>query len=490
MSLKKSELVEKNRYELTFDVDKATFDAAVDKAFRVNAAKITIPGFRKGKAPRAIIEKMYGNGAFYEDAINEIIPDAYETAVKESALEIVGRPEFDVDTIDENGVTLKAKVFVKPDVKIEGYKGLEATRNVTPVTDDDIKAELDRVVERNARMLDVTDRAAALGDTANIDFEGFADGVAFDGGKAEGFSIVLGSGQFIPGFEDQIVSHNVGDKFDVNVTFPEDYSAKELAGKPAVFKVKLNSLKLKELPALDDEFARDVSEFDTLDEYKADIKAKLEEKNAKNADADVDNQLIDALIGKLEADIPECMIDAEVENFVRDYDNRLRMQGMDLKTYFKYTGLDLESLRMQFRPQAENQVKMRLALEKIAALENIEVTDEDIDSEYQNIANAYGMTVEEVKKAAPADAIAEDMKVKKAVDFIKANAVISDKAKKASKPRKKKTDDAEAAASSDAPAAEEKPAKKTATKKAADDKPVAKKPAAKKTTAKKDTTEA
>lgn len=459
MSLTKSELLENKQYELTFGVDKAAFDAAVDKAYHKNVGKISIPGFRRGKAPRAIIEKMYGKGAFYDDAINDLLPEAFEAALKEFDKTVVGRPEFDVETIDENGVVFKAKVYVKPEVKIDGYKGLKLNRVVAPVKDEDIEDELKRVQERNARMTDITDRAAALGDTSNIDFEGFIDGKPFEGGKGEGFSLVLGSGQFIPGFEEQIVGHAIGDKFDVNVTFPADYSAEEFQGKAATFKCKLNGLKLKELPAIDDELARDVSEFDTLDAYKADIKKGLEEKNAQAADNEVDSQLLQALVDKLEADIPECMFETEVDNIVRDYDNRFRMQGMDLETYFKYTGLTMESLRMQARPQAENQVKTRLALEKISELEKIEVSEEDINAEYESIAKAYNMKLEDVKAAAPADAIAEDMKVKKAVDFVKANATISDK-----KPAAKKASTKAQAPKEEASDAE-KPAKKTTAKK-------------------------
>ena len=427
MSLKKSELIEKNLYELTFDVDRATFDAAVDKAYRRSAKNINIPGFRRGKAPRSIIEKMYGKGVFYEDAINDIIPAAYTEAAKESALEIVSQPEFDVETIDDNGVVLKAKVYVKPEVKIENYLGIEATRTLAPTTDADVDAEIEKVRARNSRMIDVTDRTAQLDDIANIDYEGSVDGVPFDGGKAEGHDLKLGSGQFIPGFEDQIVSHAIGDEFDVNVTFPTEYHAEELAGKAAVFKVKLNALKVNELPALDDEFVRDVSEFDTLDEYKADIKAKLEEKNAKMADNAVEDQLLEALMNKLEADIPEAMFETETENFVRDYDNRLRMQGLDLATYFKYTGMNLDMMRQQLRPQAEKQVKTRLALEKIAELENIAVSEEEVEAEYGRIAEAYGMEIEKVKETVDADSIAADMKVKKAMDLVKEKAVIKTK---------------------------------------------------------------
>ena len=428
MSLKKSELIEKNLYELTFDVDRATFEAAIEKAYRRSAKNINIPGFRRGKAPRSIIEKMYGKGVFYEDAINDIIPAAYTEAAKESALEIVSQPEFDVETIDDNGVVLKAKVYVKPEVKIENYLGIEATRTLVPTTDADVDAEIEKVRARNSRMIDVTDRAAQLDDIANIDYEGSVDGVPFDGGKAEGHDLKLGSGQFIPGFEDQIVSHAIGDEFDVNVTFPTEYHAEELAGKAAVFKVKLNALKVNELPELDDEFVRDVSEFDTLDEYKADIKAKLEEKNAKMADNAVEDQILEALMNKLEAEIPEAMFETETENFVRDYDNRLRMQGLDLATYFKYTGMNLDMMRQQLRPQAEKQVKTRLALEKVAELENIVVSEEEVEAEYARIAEAYGMEIDKVKETVDSDSIAADMKVKKAVDLVKEKAVVTDAA--------------------------------------------------------------
>ncbi len=431
MSLKKSELTDKNLYELTFDVDKATFDAAIDRVYKRMVKKIAIPGFRKGKAPKSIVEKMYGKGVFYEDAINDVLPAAYADAAKESGLEIVSQPEFDVDTIDDNGVVFKAKVYVKPEVSIKDYAGIAAERTVVEVTDQDVDAEIAKVQSRNSRMVDITDRAAQNDDIVNIDFEGFVDGVAFDGGKAEGHELKLGSGQFIPGFEEQIVSHNIGDEFDVNVTFPTEYHAEALAGKEAVFKVKLNGIKFNELPALDDDFVRDVSEFDTLDEYKADIKAKLTEKATKEADNAVEDALLNALIEKLEADIPEAMFAAETENYVRDYDNRLRMQGMDLSLYFQYTGLDLDKLREQLRPQAEKQVKVRLALEKIAALENLAVADEEIEEEYKRIAEAYNMEIDRVKGMVETDSLKADLLVKKASDFVKEKAVITDVAPKA-----------------------------------------------------------
>lgn len=427
MSLKKSELIEKNRYELQFSVDKATFDAAVSAVYRKQVKSITIPGFRKGKAPRSVIEKMYGTGVFYEDAINDLIPGAYTEAAAESALEIVGQPEFDVVSIDDEGLLLSAKVYVKPDVEIKDYFGIEVKKDVAPVTDEEVDKEIETVRERNSREIDVTDRAAEMGDTTVIDFEGFCDGVAFEGGKGTDYALKLGSGSFIPGFEEQIVGKSIDEEFDVNVTFPEEYHAAELAGKPAVFKVKIHAITHVELPALDDDFAKDVSEFDTFDEYKTDLRAKIEKRHETAAENAVEDKLVEALIEKLEADIPEAMYVAETENYVRDYDTRLRSQGLDLNTYFKYTGMNLDSLREQMRPQAERQVKARLALEKIAALENVEATEEDINGEYEKISSAYGVELDQVKASIDASAIAEDMKVKKALDLVKEKAVLKAK---------------------------------------------------------------
>ena len=425
MSLTKSEVIEKNRYELQFSVDKETFEAAVQAVYRKQVKSITIPGFRKGKAPRSIIEKMYGKGVFYEDAINDLIPGAYTEAAKESALEIVGQPEFDVVSIDDNGLVLSAKVFVKPEVEIKDYAGIEVEKEVSAVTDEEVDKEIEMIRERNSREIDVTDRAAELGDTTVIDFEGFCDGVAFDGGKGTDYALKLGSGSFIPGFEEQIVGKSIDEEFDVNVTFPEEYHAAELAGKPAVFKVKIHAITRVELPELDDDFAKDVSEFDTFAEYKADVKAKIEKRHETAAEHSVEDKLVEALIEKLEAEIPEAMYEAETENYVRDYDTRLRSQGLDLKTYFKYTGMNLDSLREQMRPQAERQVKARLALEKIAALENLEASEEDVNAEYEKIASAYGMELDQVKATIDSSAIAEDMKVQKALDFVKEKAVVT-----------------------------------------------------------------
>jgi len=426
MALKSKEIIAANQQKITFDVDQADFEAAINKVYKKAVKNINIPGFRKGKAPRAIVEKMYGKGVFYEDAINEILPVVYPEVIKEVEETIVSRPEFDIESIDENGVVLSATFFTKPEVEINDYFGLEIERPVSHATDEEVEEELKRVQMRNSRMLDITDRAAQNEDLVTIDFEGFVDGVPFDGGKAEGHQLKLGSGQFIPGFEEQIIGKNIGDEFDVNVTFPEDYHAENLKGAAAVFKCKLHAIKFNELPVLDDDFAKDVSEFDTLDEYKADIRVKKEEEHQKHADGHVDEAIMTALMEKLEADIPECMYENETENFVRDYDNRLRMNGLDLQTYFKYTGMDLDGLRAQMRPDAEKQVKTRLALEKIAVKEAVAVSEEEIEEEYKRLAEVYGMEADKVKEAVEADAIAEDLKVKKAIELVREKAVITE----------------------------------------------------------------
>ncbi len=423
MSLIKKELTEKSGFVMEFSVDKQTYDKAEMAAYKKQVKNMNIPGFRKGKAPKHIIETYYGKGVFFEDAINACIPEAFEAAVKEAGLDIVGSPKFDLVSNDGD-IVLKAEGFVKPEVSIEGYRGIEVEKKLEAVTDEAVEAEVNRALERNARSVDVTDRAAEMGDIANIDYEGSVDGVPFDGGKAEGHDLKLGSGAFIPGFEEQIVGKAIGEEFDVNVTFPEEYHAKELAGKAAVFKTKLNALKFEELPLADDEFAKDVSEFDTIAEYKADIKSKMEKRNEEAAEREIENALAEALMEKLVAEIPEPMFEAETENFVRDYDTRLRQSGLDLKTYFKYTGLTLDALREQMRPQAERQVKVRLALEKIAALENLTVTDERIDEEYGKIGEAYNVPKDEVAKMIAKEDITADLLVGEAMKLVKDAAVI------------------------------------------------------------------
>ena len=424
MSLIKNELTEKSGFKMEFSVSSDVYAKAELAAYKKMVKNINVPGFRKGKAPKAIIEKMYGKGVFFEEAINACIPEAFAEAVKEAGIEVVGNPTFDLVSNDGD-VVLSAVGFVKPEVTIEGYKGITAPRKVAEVTEDAVNAEVDSARQRLAREVEVTDRAAAMGDIANINFEGFVDGVAFEGGKGENHDLKLGSGAFIPGFEEQIVGKAIGEEFDVNVTFPEQYGAKELAGKAATFKTKLNSLKVEELPEADDDFAKDVSEFDTLDEYKADIKAKLAKKNEDAADREFENALVDALLEKLVAEIPEPMFAAETENFLRDYDNRLRMQGLDLSQYTKYTGMTLDALRAQFRPNAEKQVKLRLALEKIAVLEQLTVSDEEVEAEYTRISEAYNVPVDQVKGMVAVEDIKADMLVANAMKFVKDNAVVA-----------------------------------------------------------------
>lgn len=444
MSLKNVNKPETNVVEIEFTSDKAAFDAACDKAYKKNVGSISVPGFRKGKAPKHIIEKMYGKGVFYDEALNEIVNPAFTDAIKDQDFKMVSQPEFDVVSIDDDGVTFKAKFYVKPEVEITDYIGIPVTKTVREASDEDADKEIADTQKRNSRQVEVTDRAAQDGDIVVIDFDGYVDDKPFEGGKAEKYNLTLGSGQFIPGFEEQIVGKNIGDEFDVNVTFPAEYHAAELAGKPAVFKIKLHEIKFNELPALDDEFAKDVSEFDTFAEYKTDVKAKIQDRYNKQADGEVEEQLINALIEKLKAEIPEPMYVAETENFVRDFDGRLRMQGLDLKTYFKYTGLDLDALRKQMRPQAERQVKTRLALEKIVELEGIKPTDEEIAAEYDRIAKAYNMELDKVKEMVDEAAIAEDVAVKKAVDLVKEKAVVTEKAYEEPKTEETKAEDAEA----------------------------------------------
>ena len=428
MKLVKSESLEKSMHELQFAIDAETFKAAIDKAFKREGKKYTVPGFRKGHAPRSVIEKMYGADIFHYDAINDLFPDAFEAAVKEAGIEIVGRPEADVVSESlEEGVVLKAVVPVKPEIKLGNYVGLTADKLVHTVKDEEVDAEIKRMQDRNARII-TREGKAENGDTANIDFEGFVDGVAFEGGKAEKYDLVLGSNSFIPGFEEQVVGHEAGEEFDVNVTFPEQYQAEELAGKPAVFKIKLHEVKMKELPALDDEFAKDVSEYDTLDELKASIRKNMEERNDQQASMAVEDNLVNQVIDTIEGDIPEAMYESRMDDMVRDFEYRLAQQGLKLDMYLQYLGQTVETFRASFKEQAEKQVKIRLALEKIAELENITASDEDFEAEMSRIAEAYQMEVEKVKDLVIADEVKKDLAVNKAIDFIKEKAVITEKA--------------------------------------------------------------
>ncbi len=426
MSLKSSNQVDTNRCELVITVAADEFENAIEKVFKRESKKITLPGFRKGKAPRAFIEKYYGEQVFYEDAINMVYPSALEEAVKEAGIRMIeDRVDFDLlESGKGKDLVFKVVVTTYPEVSIEGYRGIEVTKKSAEVTDDDVDAELARVQDRNSRMVTVEDRAAESGDTVEIDFEGFVDGEAFEGGKAENFNLELGSGQFIPGFEDQIVGHNTGDEFDVNVTFPEDYHVAELKAKPAVFKIKLHEIKAKELPEIDDDFIKDISEFDTVADYRADVKSKLETSREKQAADDVDNQLINALIEKLQGEIPEAMYQNRITQDIREFDYRLHSQGLDLRTYIQYTGMNEAALRASFKPQAERQVKLRLALEKIAELDGIVPTEEEIEAEYSKLAEAYKMEVEQVKNIIPTEDLSKDIAVEKAMGIVRDNAVV------------------------------------------------------------------
>ena len=426
MNLVKSEKLEKSMHELQFSVDAESFKAAIDKAYKREGKKYTVPGFRKGHAPRAVIEKMYGADIFHYDAINDLFPEAYEAAVVESGIQPVGRPEVDVVSESlEDGVVLKVVVAVKPEIKVGNYTGLKATKKDNTVDDADVEAELVRMQNRNGRII-TREGKAENGDTVDMDFEGFVDGVAFEGGKAEHYSLVLGSGSFIPGFEDQLIGHEAGEEFDVNVTFPEEYQAKELAGKPAVFKIKLHEVKTKELPALDDEFAKDVSEYDTLDELKASIRKGMEEQNEKQAALAVENDLVDQVIATIEGDIPDAMYEARMDEAVRDFEYRLAQQGLKLDMYLQYMGQTLESFRASFKEQAEKQVKIRLALEAVAAAEQIVASDEDLENELQRIADSYKMELAKVKELVNADEVKKDLAVNKAIDFIRDHAEITE----------------------------------------------------------------
>ena len=423
MSLKNVTSPEKNISVLELHIDKAAFDDAVTKAYKKNVGKMNVPGFRKGKAPKSIIEKMYGAAVFYDDALDMLLPDLYASAVEEAKLEVVSRPEIDIVSIDENGVELTAKVYTKPVATVSKYKGLEAAKETVRVNKSEIEEEIELVRKRNGRQITLEDQPAADGDETVIDFEGFLDGVAFEGGKGEKFPLKLGSGSFIPGFEEQLVGHKAGESFDITVTFPEDYGAKELAGKEAVFKIVLHEVKRTELPEVDAEFVNDVSEFNTLDEYKADVKAKITERKQKTAEHAFEEALIDELLANTDVDVPAPMIDSEVDAQVRDYDYRLQMQGGSLDMYFQYTGMNMDKLRESFRPGAERQLRTRLALEAVVKAEAIEATEEELEEEYKKIASGYNVELEKVKESIPVAGITEDVVMRKAVELIKANAV-------------------------------------------------------------------
>ncbi len=422
MILKSVEKPETNKAKLVISVEKNEFEPAIEKSYRKNAGKFNVQGFRKGKAPRRIIERIYGESAFYEDAINIAFPDVYSAAIKEAGISPVDQPDLELNEINSEGFTFTATVTTRPEVKLSQYKELSAEMPKVEVSDEDVEKELENRRHRCAR-LEKVDRPAKKGDTIVIDFEGFVDGNAFDGGKGEQHSLKLGSGQFIPGFEDQLEGVSAGEEREVKVTFPAEYHANELAGKESVFKVKVHDVKEELLPELDDELAKDISEFETLDALRADIRTKLETARKNNAEEAFEENLIDKLIANMTAEIPECMIEHQLDHIAEDFDYRLRAQGMTLEAYLKMSQMDMESFRKTFRDRAERQVKSSLALEEITKLENFEISAEEIEEEYKKLAEQIKSTVEEVKKYMTEDAIREDMIRKKAIELVKSTAI-------------------------------------------------------------------
>ncbi|WP_270419153.1 trigger factor [Butyricicoccus sp. AM78-15b2TA] len=431
MELKNTEKQEHSVVALTIEITKAEFEAAKDKAFKKTGKNITVPGFRKGKAPRKMIEKLYGEGVFFEEAFNIIYPDAMEMAVEKSGIKPVGRADVDLgDPAEEGGLTIIAKVPVEPEVELGEYKGIEVEKETVKVLQADVKAELNRMAQRNART-ETVERKAKKNDTVDIDFEGFVDGVPFEGGKAEHHELTLGSGAFIPGFEDQLIGCKAGDEKDVVVTFPEEYHAKELAGKEAIFKCKVHKVEETILPEIDDEFAKDVSDTcETLDDLKKEITERLKAERQEAADNAFEEKVLDAVIDGMKADIPAAMIDAQVDTIVQDFGYRLQMQGMGLEQYLKMTGTEMGAFRAMFKDQAERQVKTRLALQKVVELEGITVSDKELEEEYAKMAEQYKMEVEKVKAIVSKEALEGDLKISNALEFIKKNAKVKKAAKK------------------------------------------------------------
>lgn len=420
------EKIEKNVGVLDVEVDAEQVAAALDKAFRKVVQKVNVPGFRKGKVPRGIFEARFGVESLYQDAIDILLPEAYTKAVDEAGIEPIDRPDVDVEQFGKGqAFKFKAKVAVKPEVTLGEYKGLVVPAEDATVTDEEIDAELNRLQQRHAELVVVDEGPAQPGDHTVIDFEGFLDGVPFEGGKGERYSLELGSGSFIPGFEDQVVGLNIAEDKDINVTFPENYHAENLAGKPVVFKVKLHEIKRKNLPALDDEFAKDVSEFDTLDEYKADLKSKLQERKSKDLENAREAAIVDKAAEGAELEVPEVLVNNEVDNMLKDFENRLRMQGMTLDMYYQFSGQDEAALREQMNADAQKRVRNNLVLEQIAKAEGIEVSEADIDAELENLSKLYNRPADELRNIFASNGYLEnlgsDLKVRKAVKFLVEN---------------------------------------------------------------------
>lgn len=420
------EKLEKNMAKLTIEVAPEELEKAIEGAYQKNKGKISIPGFRKGKVPRQMIERMYGKEVFYEDAVNALIPEAYEKAVDECEEEIVSSLKIEVEQVEAGKPFIfTAEVALKPEVKLGKYKGVKVEKADTEVTDEEVDKEIDKERESNARNIDVTDRAVKDGDIVTLDFEGFVDGTAFEGGKGENYPLTIGSGTFIPGFEEQLVGAEIGKETEVNVTFPEDYQAEDLKGKAAVFKCTVKEIKEKELPTLDDEFASEVSEFETLAEYKADIRGRLEERKAKAAREAKEAAVIEEIIKDSDMEIPEAMIETQQRQMIDEFAQRIQMQGLTLEQYFQFTGASYDQMIEQVKPQAEKRIQSRLVLEAVAAAEKIEATEEDYEEELKSMAEAYQMEVDKVKELLPEKSvqqIKEDIAVKKAAEFVVDNA--------------------------------------------------------------------
>ncbi len=427
MNVKSVEKQEKSIVELVIEVGHDEFEAAIEKVYKKQRGRITVPGFRKGKAPRKVIEGMYGSGVFYEDAINEIYPEAYATAVEQEKLDVVAWPEVEIQEVGKDGFTFKAKVTVRPEVKLGQYKDLTAEKETVNVTDEDVDNELKPFINRATELVSV-EREAQNGDTVVIDFEGFKDGVPFDGGKAEGHSLELGSGSFIPGFEDQVVGMKAGDEKDINVTFPEDYHATELAGAPVVFKVKVHEVKEKKLPTLDDEFAKDVSEFDTLDAFRANLAEKLKERREESAKNAFHNALMEQVVSNMEVEIPEAMVDYEADKLVNNYAQRVTSQGIPFDQYLAMMGMTMDQLKEQAKERALKQVQSDLALSAIVAAEGITVTDEEADAKIKELALEYGMTEEELRKVLVVEDLKKDLCREKAAELVFSTGVAQEKA--------------------------------------------------------------
>lgn len=421
------EKLEKNMAKLTIEVSSEEFEKAIAKAYKKNKNKISMPGFRKGKAPRAMIEKMYGKGVFYEDAANSIIPDAYADAAKESELEIVAQPEIDVTQIESGKPFIfTATVALKPEVTLGEYKGIEVEKKEVEVTDEEVDTEINRVRESNARMIDIDDRAAQDGDTVVIDFDGYVDGKQFEGGKAEDYSLVLGSHSFIDNFEEQLEGKNIGEDVTVNVTFPENYQAEELQGKPAEFKVKIKEIKVKELPELDDDFAQDVSNFDTIAEYKEDLKKKLAENKEEALKREREETVIGKIIENAQMDIPEQMVEAQTRQMTQEFAQRLSSQGLSIDQYMQFTGLTPQKMLEELKPQALKRIQSRLVLEAVVAAENIETSEDELNKEIENMASMYQMEVDKLKEVIGEEEkkqISLDLAVQKAVEMVTSAAV-------------------------------------------------------------------